>query len=83
MIVFDQNMSDETPDLFDEEWTTADKIWSSVHVRRLFDAQSSTKIESKIDEIVRKAEKGLYKPCTVDRAPLRNKYGFKNILFNK
>ena len=58
-------------DLFDD---LSDKIWSTVHVRRLFDSQSSDKIESKIEEICQKAEKGLFKPCTVDRAPLRNKY---------
>ena len=66
-------MSDDNLDLFDKELTVADKIWSSISVRRLFDKDASTVIEQKIDEVCQNAEKGIYKPCTVDRAALRNK----------
>ena len=68
-------MGDDTfDDIFNEELTVADKIWSSIQVRRLFDSDASSIVEAKIDEVCRNAEKGVYKPCTVDRAPLRNKY---------
>ncbi|XP_069501805.1 RNA demethylase ALKBH5 [Ambystoma mexicanum] len=43
---------------------------------RLFSPEECARIESRIDEVVRTAEKGLYKEHTVDRAPLRNKYFF-------
>ena len=66
-------MSEDTLDVFDENWPVAEKIWSSVKVRRLFDSEASALIESKIDQIVQDADNGAFKPCTVDRAPLRNK----------
>ena len=66
-------MSDDNFDFFDKELTVADKVWSSISVRRLFDKEASAVIEEKIDEVCRNAEKGIFKPCTVDRAPLRNK----------
>ena len=66
-------MPEDTLDVFDENWPVAEKIWSSVKVRRLFDSEASALIESKIDQIVQDADKGAFKPCTVDRAPLRNK----------
>ncbi|XP_069066196.1 RNA demethylase ALKBH5 isoform X2 [Pleurodeles waltl] len=43
---------------------------------RLFSPEECSRIESRIDDVVRAAEKGLYKEHTVDRAPLRNKYFF-------
>jgi alkylated DNA repair protein alkB family protein 5 len=66
-------MIDDTLDLFDEKWAIADKIWSTVRVRRLFDSDAAARIEAKIDEVIRRANKGLMKPATVDWAPLRNK----------
>lgn len=40
---------------------------------QLFNYQKCSIIERKIDEVVELADKGIYKRCTVDRAPLRNK----------
>jgi hypothetical protein len=44
-------MSDDTIDLFDENWPVAEKIWSTVKVRRLFDPDASSVIEAKIDQV--------------------------------
>lgn len=49
------------------------QIHTGIQQRRLFDNEQCAAIEEKIDEVVELADKGKYKPCTVDRAPLRNK----------
>lgn len=50
------------------------QIHTGIKQRRLFDNEQCAAIEEKIDEVVQLADKGKYKPCTVDRAPLRNKW---------
>ena len=50
------------------------QIHKGIQQRRLFDNEQCAAIEEKIDEVVKLADKGKYKPCTVDRAPLRNKW---------
>ncbi|XP_067672775.1 RNA demethylase ALKBH5-like [Haliotis asinina] len=52
------------------------KLDNSIQQRRLFSTAQCEEIERKIDEVVAEAEAGVYKDCTVDRAPLRNKYFF-------
>ena len=52
------------------------KVQEGVTQRRLFSEDQCDEIEKKIDEVVRIAERGMYKQHTVDRAPLRNKYFF-------
>ncbi|XP_042720322.1 RNA demethylase ALKBH5 isoform X2 [Lagopus leucura] len=54
----------------------ARKVKSGIRQLRLFSAEECAKIEARIDDVVSRAEKGLYKEHTVDRAPLRNKYFF-------
>ncbi|XP_049801380.1 RNA demethylase ALKBH5-like isoform X2 [Schistocerca nitens] len=60
----------------DENLVLLKQIHTGIQQRRLFDNDQCTAIENKIDEVVELADKGKYKPCTVDRAPLRNKYFF-------
>uniref|UniRef100_A0A1B6DAH8 Uncharacterized protein n=1 Tax=Clastoptera arizonana TaxID=38151 RepID=A0A1B6DAH8_9HEMI len=60
----------------EEEIEVLNLIRDGVMQKRLFDDRECNKIEAKIDKVVARAEKGKYKPCTVDRAPLRNKYFF-------
>jgi alkylated DNA repair protein alkB family protein 5 len=57
----------------EEEIAILDLIKEGIQQKRLFDDVQCTKIEAKIDRVVERADKGKYKPCTVDRAPLRNK----------
>lgn len=52
------------------------KVHSGIKQRRIFSPEQCEEIESKIDDVVRVANKGVYKTHTVDRAPLRNKYFF-------
>lgn len=54
----------------------ARKVKSGIRQMRLFSQDECAKIEARIDEVVARAEKGLYNEHTVDRAPLRNKYFF-------
>ncbi|XP_062967158.1 RNA demethylase ALKBH5 isoform X2 [Cynocephalus volans] len=54
----------------------ARKVKSGIRQMRLFSQDECSKIEARIDEVVSRAEKGLYNEHTVDRAPLRNKYFF-------
>ncbi|XP_058013762.1 RNA demethylase ALKBH5-like [Ahaetulla prasina] len=65
----------EDPPREEEEEEEAQKVKSGI---RSFacSARGIVKIEARIDEVVSRAEKGLYKEHTVDRAPLRNKYFF-------
>lgn len=58
----------------EEDIALLDLIKEGVKQKRLFDDAQCTKIEEKIERVVERADKGKYKPCTVDRAPLRNKY---------
>ncbi|XP_073492475.1 RNA demethylase ALKBH5 [Aquarana catesbeiana] len=60
----------------EEEEEEARKVRSGVRQVRLFSPEECAGIEAKIDEVVARAEKGLYRDHTVDRAPLRNKYFF-------
>ncbi|XP_068102519.1 RNA demethylase ALKBH5 [Hyperolius riggenbachi] len=59
-----------------EEEEEAGKVRSGVRQVRLFSPEECARIEARIDEVVARAEKGLYREHTVDRAPLRNKYFF-------
>ena len=52
------------------------KVHQGIRQRILFDKDDCAEIESKIDDVVENADKGLYKDRTVDRAPLRTKYFF-------
>ncbi|OCT61759.1 hypothetical protein XELAEV_18047788mg [Xenopus laevis] len=61
------------PEAEEEE---ARKVRSGIRQVRLFSPDECAAIESKIDEVVSRADKGLYREHTVDRAPLRNKYFF-------
>ncbi|XP_029109691.1 RNA demethylase ALKBH5-like [Scleropages formosus] len=54
----------------------AGRVKSGIRQVSMFSADECRRIESRIDEVVAKAEKGLYREHTVDRAPLRNKYFF-------
>ena len=54
--------------------TLSDKISRGVDARVLFDAGACDAIEERIDEVCRTADRGAYRVCTVDRAPLRNKW---------
>lgn len=56
-----------------DELTLLNLIKTGVQQHKLFDDAQCLEIEKKIDKVVLKAEKGKYKACTVDRAPLRNK----------
>lgn len=63
----------------DDSWSNADelsKVHAGIKQRRLFNDDQCEKIEEKINETVKIADKGEYKSHTVDRAPLRNKYFF-------
>ncbi|XP_070579362.1 RNA demethylase ALKBH5-like [Ptychodera flava] len=51
-------------------------VHSGIKQRRLFTAEECDVIETKIEEVVAEADRGMYKDHTVDRAPLRNKYFF-------
>jgi alkylated DNA repair protein alkB family protein 5 len=52
------------------------KTQAGITQRRLFSETQCEEIERKIDEVVKIADRGVYKEHTVDRAPLRNKYFF-------
>ncbi|KAM4698104.1 RNA demethylase ALKBH5 [Rhinophrynus dorsalis] len=60
----------------EQEEEEARKVRSGIRQVRLFSPEECARIEAKIDEVVSRAEKGLYREHTVDRAPLRNKYFF-------
>ena len=47
------------------------RILESVETESLFDKTSASIIEWNIDNIVSEAKRDKFKPCTVDRAPLR------------
>ncbi|CAH1274596.1 ALKBH5 [Branchiostoma lanceolatum] len=52
------------------------RIHRGIRQRILFTHEECEKIEEKIEEIIRRADRGCYKEHTVDRAPLRVKYFF-------
>ena len=52
------------------------KVHCGITQRRLFSVEECKEIERNIDQVVLKAERSEFKPKTVDRAPLRNKYFF-------
>lgn len=52
------------------------KTQKGIIQRRLFSDAECEDIEKRIDNVVKLANKGMYKDHTVDRAPLRNKYFF-------
>ncbi|KAG7315571.1 hypothetical protein KOW79_020437 [Hemibagrus wyckioides] len=54
----------------------ARKVKSGITQARVFTPEECARIEAKIDEVVAKGDRGLYREHTVDRAPLRNKYFF-------
>ncbi|XP_060754527.1 RNA demethylase ALKBH5 [Neoarius graeffei] len=54
----------------------ARKVRSGITQARVFTPEECARIEAKIDEVVLKGDRGLYREHTVDRAPLRNKYFF-------
>ena len=54
----------------------AQRVKDGIKQATVFSAQDCALIEQKIDEVVAKGDKGLYREHTVDRAPLRNKYFF-------
>uniref|UniRef100_T1JJ71 RNA demethylase ALKBH5 n=1 Tax=Strigamia maritima TaxID=126957 RepID=T1JJ71_STRMM len=61
---------------YDSRLKTLRKLHSGIQQRRLFTDAECQVIEQQIDEVVENGEKGFYRPQTVDRAPLRNKYFF-------
>uniref|UniRef100_A0A7M4G192 RNA demethylase ALKBH5 n=1 Tax=Crocodylus porosus TaxID=8502 RepID=A0A7M4G192_CROPO len=76
-----QAASDSEPSDYEEvaekeEEEEARKVKSGIRQLRLFGPEECAKIEARIEDVVSRAEKGLYKEHTVDRAPLRNKYFF-------
>ncbi|XP_017313298.1 RNA demethylase ALKBH5 [Ictalurus punctatus] len=58
------------------EESEARKVKSGITQARVFTPEECASIEVKIDEVVAKADRGVYREHTVDRAPLRNKYFF-------
>ena len=51
-------------------------VRAGVDTRVLFDGPACDRIEEHIDAVRREADRGGYRVCTVDRAPLRHKYFF-------
>ena len=52
------------------------RITESVESKVLFSREDCEEIEERILEVCKKGDRGGYKPCTVDRAHLRNKFYF-------
>ncbi|KFV18458.1 RNA demethylase ALKBH5, partial [Tauraco erythrolophus] len=69
-----QEDSGSEPSDYEEqkEEEEARKVKSGIRQLRLFSSEECAKIEARIEDVVSRAEKGLYKEHTVDRAPLRN-----------
>ncbi|XP_038068416.1 RNA demethylase ALKBH5-like [Patiria miniata] len=61
---------------FEDDMQEVKKIHSGIQQLQLFSDAESKEIEKKIDEVVKNGLQGKYRPHTVDRAPLRNKYFF-------
>ncbi|KPP59655.1 RNA demethylase ALKBH5-like [Scleropages formosus] len=62
------------------ETEEARKVRSGITQLSVFSADECALIEAKIDEVVSRAEKGLYREHTVDRAPLRNKLVARRVI---
>lgn len=60
----------------DARASEASKVKRGITQVRAFTSDECARIEAKIDEVVSRGERGLYREHTVDRAPLRNKYFF-------
>ncbi|XP_030066939.1 RNA demethylase ALKBH5 [Microcaecilia unicolor] len=71
-----KHSDEEYSDYEEQRDEEARKVKHGIRQVRLFSPDECLKIEGKIDEVVSRAEKGLYRDHTVDRAPLRNKYFF-------
>lgn len=67
---------DDDSDYEERRDAEARKVKSSIKQASIFTQEECALIEAKIDEVVAKGDKGLYREHTVDRAPLRNKYFF-------
>lgn len=72
----DTEEEEEEGAVSDQEEEESRKVRSGIRQIQLFSPEECSLIEAKIDEVVSRAEKGLYREHTVDRAPLRNKYFF-------
>jgi len=66
----------EDPDRPPIDWDTVKNIKTSVKTETIFKPDKCKEIEDKIDEMVAEGNKGMFKDCTVDRAPLSVKYFF-------
>ncbi|XP_029432411.1 RNA demethylase ALKBH5 [Rhinatrema bivittatum] len=71
-----KHSDEEYSDYEEQKDEEARKVKNGIRQIKLFSSDECAKIEGKIDEVVSRAEKGLYREHTVDRAPLRNKYFF-------
>ncbi|KAF5892033.1 RNA demethylase ALKBH5, partial [Clarias magur] len=60
----------------DSRAAQARKVRSGITQTRVFTPDECARIEARIDEVVARGARGLYREHTVDRAPLRNKYFF-------
>ncbi|KAI7810448.1 RNA demethylase ALKBH5 [Triplophysa rosa] len=67
---------DEESEYEERRDAEARKVKSGIKQANIFTPEECARIEAKIDEVVAKGDKGLYREHTVDRAPLRNKYFF-------
>ncbi|XP_030636411.1 RNA demethylase ALKBH5 [Chanos chanos] len=67
---------DDLSDYEEQRESEARKVKSGITQVSIFTPEECARIEEKIDEVVARGDKGLYREHTVDRAPLRNKYFF-------
>lgn len=74
----DDSLPPSEYDLLSEEerLEEARKINEGIQQRRLFDDAQCHALEDRIDQVVAAGERNEFSQCTVDRAPLRNKYFF-------
>ena len=66
-------------DLFDsddEDSAERHRIMSGIDQQPFFNKEECRDIEDRIEEVIKKGDRGHYKTRTVDRAPLRTKYFF-------
>ncbi|XP_046406293.1 RNA demethylase ALKBH5-like isoform X2 [Ischnura elegans] len=62
--------------LLEDKSLIVKRIRAGIEQTVIFNNEQCSLIESKIDEVISMADEGVYKPCSVDRAPLRTKYFF-------
>ncbi|XP_056136012.1 RNA demethylase ALKBH5 [Lampris incognitus] len=72
----DEDDPERSDDSCEQRELEARRVRSGVAQRAVFSQEECARIEARIDEVVSRAEAGLYREHTVDRAPLRNKYFF-------